>query len=280
MNKKLVIVIGVAFLAAAGSTYFFHQMISMAGEGGKAAQHSVVVAVHDLRRGQELSSADIAEASWSGPELPEGALTDPKAALGNLVKRDISEGAALTESLVLLDSQAFLSARIRPGMRAVSAHVTEFAGVTQIFEPGDRVDVLVATARPAAGNSQVTMKTILQNVEVLVTGYDQTPGSRGGPKPVATLLVDAQDSEMLNTADHAGFIRLALRNPLDDGIEESSGSRLSDVLRRSGPGAAARRRSSGASKTSKPKTPAKSRTGEISSASGSKSDAARLSPSQ
>ena len=164
MNKKLVIVISVAFLAAAGSTYFFYQMISMAGEGGKAAQHSVVVAVHDLRRGQELSSADIAETSWSGPELPEGALTDPKAVLGNLVKRDISEGAALTESLVLLDSQAFLSARIRLGMRAVSVHVTEFAGVTQIFEPGDRVDVLVATARPAAGNSQVTMKTILQNV--------------------------------------------------------------------------------------------------------------------
>ncbi len=280
MNKKLVIVIGVAFLAAAGATYFFYQMISMGGEGGKAAQHSVVVAVHDLRRGQELSSADIAEASWSGPELPEGALTDPKAALGNLVKRDISEGAALTESLVLLDSQAFLSARIRPGMRAVSVHVTEFAGVTQIFEPGDRVDVLVATARPAAGNSQVTMKTILQNVEVLVTGYDQTPGSRGGPKPVATLLVDAQDSEMLNTADHAGFIRLALRNPLDDGIEESSGSRLSDVLKRSGPGAAARRRISGASKAPRPKTPATTPSGEISSASGSKSDAARLSPSQ
>ena len=281
MNKKLVIVIGVAFLAAAGSTYFFYQMISMTGEGGgRAAQHSVVVAAHDLRRGQELRPADITEASWSGPELPQGTLTDPKAALGNIVKRDISEGAALTESLVLLDSQAFFSARIRPGMRGVSVHVTEFAGVTQIFEPGDRVDVLVATARPAAGNSQVTMKTILQNVEVLTTGYDQTPGSRGGPKPVATLLVDVQDSEMLNTADHAGFIRLALRNPLDDGIEESSGSRLSDVLRRSGPGAAARRRISGASKASKPKTPAKARSGEISSAGGSKSGAAGLSPSQ
>ena len=280
MNKKLVIVIGIAFLAAAGSTYFFYQMISMPEEGSRAPQRSVVVAAHDLRRGQELRPADIAEASWSGPELPEGALTDPKAVLGNLVKRDISKGVALTESLVLLDSQAFLSVRIRPGMRAVSVHVTEFAGVTQIFEAGDRVDVLVATARPAAGDSQVTMKTILQNVEVLVTGYDQTPGRRGGPKPVATLLVDAQDSEMLNTADHAGFIRLALRNPLDDGIEESSGSRLSDVLRRSGPGAAAIRRAAGTSKAPRPQPPAEARSGEISAAGGSKSDAAGLSPSQ
>ena len=287
MNKKLVIVIGVAFLAAAGATFFFYQMISMSGrggrasgEGGKAAQHSVVVAVHDLRRGHELGPGDIAEASWSGPRLPEGVLTDPRAALGNIVKRDIMEGAPLTSSLVLLDSQAFLSARIRPGMRAVSVHVTEFAGVTQVFEPGDRVDVLVATARPVPGDSKVTMKTILQNVEVLTTGYDQTPGARGGLKPVATLLVDAQDSEMLNMADHAGFIRLALRNPLDDGFEESRGSRLSDVLKRSGPGAAARRRISDASKAPRPKTPAGTPTGEISSAGGSKSDAARLSPSQ
>ena len=280
MNKKLVMVIGIAFLAATGSTYFFYRLISTAGEAGGAVQHTVLVAAHELRRGHELGPDDIAEASWSGSRLPEGLLTDPKAALGNIVKRDIREGAPLTSSLVLLDSQAFFSARIRPGMRAVSVHVTEFAGVTQVFEPGDRVDVLVATARPNAGDERVTLKTILQNVEVLTTGYEQTPGARGGLKPVATLLVDVQDSEMLNTADHAGFIRLALRNPLDDGVEESSGSRLRDVLQRSGPGAAARRRISGASKASGPKTPVGTPSGEISSAGGSKGDAARLSPSQ
>jgi Flp pilus assembly protein CpaB len=99
-------------------------------------------------------------------------------------------------------------------------------------------------------------------------------------QPVATLLVDVQDSEMLNTADHAGFIRLALRNPLDDGVEETSKSQLSDVLKRTGPGAAAARRISDRSKAPKPKTPAGTQMEEISSAGGSKGDAARLSPSQ
>ena len=280
MNKKLVIVIGIAFLAATGSTYFFFRMISSSAEGGGAAEHTVVVAARELRRGHELGPDDVEEASWSGPQLPQGALTDPKAALGNIVKRDIRKGAPLTESLVLLDSQAFLSARIQPGMRAVSVHVTEFAGVTRVFEPGDRVDVLVATARPIPGDGNVTMKTILQNVEVLTTGYEQIPGTRGGVKPVATLLVDVQDSEMLNMADHAGFIRLALRNPLDDGIEESGGSRLRDVLQRSGPGAAAKRRVTGASKTPKPRAPAETKLDEISSAAGSKGDVARLSPNE
>ncbi len=270
MNKKLVIIIGIAFLAATGSTYFFYRMISSSEGGGGAAAYTVLVAAHELRRGQVLSADDITEASWSGPELPAGALTDPKAAFGNIVKRDIREGAPLTESLVLLESQAFLSARIRPGMRAVSVHVTEFAGVTKVFEPGDRVDVLMATARPNAGDSKVTLKTILQNVEVLTTGYEQIPGSRAGLKPVATLLVDVQDSEMLNTADHAGFIRLALRNPLDDGVEASGKSQLSDVLQRTGPGAAAIRRISDPSAPPKPKPPAGTQTEEISSAGGSK----------
>ena len=254
-------------------------MISTSEGGAGAAKHIVVVATHELRRGQELGPGDIAEASWAGAELPAGVLTDPKAALGNIVKRDILEGAPLTESLVLLESQAFLSARIRPGMRAVSVHVTEFAGVTRIFEPGDRVDVLMATARPIPGDGKVTLKTILQNVEVLTTGYEQIPGSRSSMKPVATLLVDVQDSEMLNTADHAGFIRLALRNPLDDGVEESGKSQLSDVLQKTGPGAAAARRISDQPNAPKPKTPAGTQMEEISSAGGSKGDEARLSPS-
>ena len=105
--------------------------------------------------------------------------------------------------------------------------VSEFAGVNQIVEEGDRVDVLVATAQPAAGNNQVNVKTILQNIEVLSTGR----AISGRTTPVATLLVAAEHSEMLNAADHAGYIRLALRNPLDDKVKPTPGTRLRDVLR-------------------------------------------------
>ena len=278
MNKKLVIIIGIAFLAATGSTYFFYQMISTSD--AVASSPNVVVSTRELRRGQEVGPDDIAQESWSGPVVPAGVLTDPKAVLGNILKRDIRKGVPLTESLVLLDSQEFLSARIRPGMRAVSVHVSEFAGVTRIFEPGDRVDVLVATARPSAGDGKVTLKTILQNVEVLTTGYEEIPGTKLGLTPVATLLVDVLDSEMLNTADHAGFIRLALRNPLDDGVEESGKSQLSDVLQRTGPGAAATRRISDPRTAPTPESPRGKQSEEISSAVGSKDDVAQLSPSQ
>ena len=230
MNKKLVIVIGVAVLAATGSTYFFYRMVSqnfLESSGGVPRDLAVIVATRDLRRGETLSSQDIAEETWSGRNLPRGALTDAKAVIGKAMLVGAAKGETLLSRHVDSDVSAFQAARIRPGMRAVSVHLTELAGVNQIVEQGDRVDVLVATGRPGAGNSEVSLKTILQNVEVLTTGRIRSGQSR----PVATLLVAAEHSELLNTADHAGYIRLALRNPLDDEVQRTPGTRLRDVLR-------------------------------------------------
>ncbi len=230
MNKKLVIVIGVAVLAATGSTYFFYRMISQNFvESGNAVPRnlSVIVAARDLQRGEALSVEAVKEAPWSGRNLPPGALTDVKAVVGKVMLTGVVEGETLLLEHIHSEEDAFVAARIRPGMRAVSVHLTEFAGVNQLVEEGDRVDVLVATAQPEAGNNQVNIKTILQNVEVLSTGRAIT----GRATPVATLLVAAEHSEMLNAADHAGYIRLALRNPLDDKVEPTPGTRLRDVLR-------------------------------------------------
>ena len=230
MNKKLVIVIGVAVLAATGSTYFFYRMVSQSfveRGGGVPRDLAVIVAARDLRRGETLGTEDIAEEPWSGRNLPQGALTDAKAVIGKALLVGAIKGETLLSQHVDSDVSAFQAARIRPGMRAVSVHLTELAGVNQIVEQGDRVDVLVATGRPGAGNSEVSLKTILQNVEVLTTGRIRS----GQSKPVATLLVAAEHSELLNTADHAGYIRLALRNPLDDEVQRTPGTRLRDVLR-------------------------------------------------
>ena len=230
MNKKLVIVIGVAVLAATGSTYFFYRMVSQnfVESGGSVPRNlAVIVAARDLRRGETLSSRDIAEEPWSGRNLPQGALTDAHAVIGKAILVSAVKGETLLSRHIDSEMSAFQAARIRPGMRAVSVHLTELAGVNQIVEQGDRVDVLVATGRPGAGNSEVRLKTILQNVEVLTTGRLRS----GQSKPIATLLVAAEHSELLNTADHAGYIRLALRNPLDDKVQPTPGTRLRDVLR-------------------------------------------------
>ena len=230
MNKKLVIVIGVAVLAATGSTYFFYRMISQNFvESGNAVPRdlSVIVAARDLQRGEALGLEDVEESPWSGRNLPPGALRDVQAVVGKVMLSGAVDGETLLDQHIHSQDDAFVAARIRPGMRAVSVHLTEFAGVNQIIEEGDRVDVLVATARPEAGSTKVNVKTILQNVEVLSTGRVKS----GKGTPVATLLVAAEHSELLNTADHAGYIRLALRNPLDDKVKSTPGTRLRDVLR-------------------------------------------------
>ena len=92
---------------------------------------------------------------------------------------------------------------------------------------------MVSNGPPSDGNSKLHVKTILQNIEVLATGREPVNDGKRSDRPVATLLVNAEDAEALSIADHAGFVRLALRNPLDGEVHITSGGRLSDLTKRS-----------------------------------------------
>lgn len=231
MNRKLAIVLGVAFLAAAGSTLFFYVLLSQYFDTSEtpAVRHSIVVASRSLPRGTKLAKDDLVEAPWAGAMLPSGAITDVGGVVGRFLDAPIGEGEPVTAAR-LAEGARGGAARIPDGMRAVSVHVSEFAGVTEMFQPGDRVDVHVIDGPPSAGNMQLRIRTFLQNVEVLATGK-QAAGGSPSRQPVATLLVDSGDAEALNLADHAGYIRLTLRNPLDQGVEPSAGGKLEQVLK-------------------------------------------------
>ena len=117
-------------------------------------------------------------------------------------------------------------------MRAVTVHVNEFAGVTQLVQRGDRVDVMVANLPRSPGRPDVRLKTVLQNIEVVATGREPVTREQRNPIPVVTLLVEAKESERLTLADQSGAVRLALRNPLDESVEITGGPiRLSDVMK-------------------------------------------------
>jgi Flp pilus assembly protein CpaB len=90
--------------------------------------------------------------------------------------------------------------------------------VTEIVEPGDRVDILMASDRRAPGRSGIEVTTILENIEVIDTGRRASQPGRQAPLPVVTVIVDSEHSRALSLADQSGAIRLALRNPTDGNI--------------------------------------------------------------
>ena len=236
MQKKLLIVIGVGLVAATASTYLFYQFLSESAEsttGGIEIRHSIVVAARDLDRGAQLKPSDLTAAPWASEHLPVGAFTEPAALVGKILANDVRQHEPLMDSRLSMGAGGSAAGRVPQGMRAVSVDLVEYAGVNFLVQSGDRVDIMVSNGPPSNGNRKLQIKTILQNIEVLATGREPVGDDRRSQRSVATLLVNAEDAEALSIADHTGFIRLALRNPLDGEVHITSGGRLKDVTSRS-----------------------------------------------
>ncbi|MEO8131094.1 MAG: Flp pilus assembly protein CpaB [Bryobacteraceae bacterium] len=203
MKQKLVPLLGIAFVVALISTGVFYGLfVGKAQTAPTGQQHfSVVVANHALARGAVIQPGDIKAISWAGGEAPKGSFATPDQVAGVTVLDPIQANDPVIEGRIA-------SHRAIPaGMRAVSIHVTDSSGVVALLHPGYKVDVQVLSD---ANRGDVTLRTALQNVEVL------TVSPPDGGKPVVNLLVAPEDAELLGLADSAARVRLVLRNPADD----------------------------------------------------------------
>jgi len=120
---------------------------------------------------------------------------------------------------------------VRSGMRAVSIRVGESSGVVGLLRPGTKVDVQAVSR----SNTTSELRTILQNVEVLAVSPQPEPIGVNQPAvPVVTVLTRAQDADLIALADSGARIRLALRNPLDDGTLPRRSMELASVFTSNG----------------------------------------------
>lgn len=234
-RRKLLIVVGVGFVAAVVCTFLFYRMLSGRMVDGAAAvqvERTITVAARELPRGTRLRPEDLRTQPYQGATLPEGAFTDPAAIVGSVLTAGVDQGEAVYATALADKDNDWLASEIPEGMRGVTVHVMEFAGVTQHLQVGDRVDVLVADANRSPGRTELQIKTLLQNIEVIATGRERKEDGKRNTIPAVTLLVEARDSQDLNLADQSGAIRLALRNPLDEGTQDTRGAQFDDLLTR------------------------------------------------
>lgn len=112
-----------------------------------------------------------------------------------------------------LGGRGSLSARIRPGYRAVSIRVNDVTGVSGFVVPGDLVDIqYVSEPNPGLGKPLYRSDIILQSVRVL--GIDQSHNRNNDAPEVArtvTLEVSHMDAQALAIAQEAGTLTLVLR---------------------------------------------------------------------
>ncbi len=185
---------------------------------------SVVVANFDLNFGDEITPDALRLVDMPQDMIPADALNDldeifplnydPITSGAMVALDDIRMNEVILPHRVSgLSGRGSLSARIRPGYRAVSVRVDDVTGVSGFVVPGDLVDIqYISEPNPEANIPIYRSDVILQSVRVL--GIDQSQNRRQDTAEVArtvTLEVSHMDAQALSIAQERGTLSLVLR---------------------------------------------------------------------
>lgn len=184
----------------------------------------VLVANTDLLFGDELTPGALRLVDMPEDAVPLNALSDFSEIFSNdydalnsgalVMLADIQMNEVILPHRISgLNGRGSLSARIRPGYRAVSVRVNDVTGVAGFIVPGDLVDIqYVSEPNPSLNKPVYRSDIILQSVRVL--GIDQSHNHNQDTPEVArtvTLEVSHMDAQALAIAQEGGTLSLVLR---------------------------------------------------------------------
>jgi pilus assembly protein CpaB len=238
MNRttRTVVVMTIATIMATVASVGVYLAIKRIGIREVEVAHTfVVVAAHDLPTGSRVAEKDVRLVAWPSRNPVQGSFSAAKDVVDRGLITGISENEPLTETkLAPIGSGAGLPPSIPPGMRAMSVKVDEVVGVAGFVAPGTRVDVVV-TLRGQGQAEETMTRTVVSNVLVLTAGtrLDQAQAKNGQPQPssVVTFAVTPNDAERIALASSEGRITLALRNPLDVAPTDTSGIKVTRLMK-------------------------------------------------
>lgn len=192
----------------------------------------VLVAAEDIRIGSAITEERVRWQTWPKGAPAEqylvkganpSALDDVK---GMLARSSFAAGEPIQMRKLVRTDRGFLSAVLKPGMRASAVRVTSVATAGGFILPEDRVDILL-TRNGADG--KVQSETILTDIRVLA--IDQTVEQVGEEKQAvvvaqdsATLELTPDQVEIVAQAQQMGTLSLALR-PLAEANTDSQPAR-------------------------------------------------------
>lgn len=249
MNSRVLLVVGVVLLVAAGGAGWFgyqttvearQQMakaeaavaeVKAQAAAEAASRQPVLVASRDLKAFQPLVADDLVVDHLV--QAVPGAFTSADQLIGRFPQTDVKAGS-------LLDGSQFqpggtVSRLLRPGERALAIAVDEVIGGGGFVQPGDTVDVLmyVPGENRSASSAQVVMRALrvvgfgdalvspaaLDPASSMTTAQPPVESSSGSPRPARTAMLAVREADMtrLMLASSVGVLRLAIR-PAEEGV--------------------------------------------------------------
>lgn len=236
--RNALLALGVLCLLAgvALSVLWYQQLGTRTAQRPEPPAPAVLVATRDIPAGTLLRPEDMTFKEVPPSELHPGALVRGQVAsaefVGAVARRSFAAGEHLVAAdLLRPNERQFLSAVLRPGMRAVSIAVDSPQSASGLILPGDQVDVILTQsfgdAVPDTARKTVA-ETVLHDVRVIAV--DQTLSTTGKPPQAApravlsadtsripktvTFEVTERDAERLFVAAQLGRLQLSVR-PLE-----------------------------------------------------------------
>jgi Flp pilus assembly protein CpaB len=211
MKRNMVPLLGIAFVVAIISTGVFYGLFAgKLRSSNDLPSHAIVVAARDLDRGTVIETGDLRVSEVQG--VLGGTFSKPDEAAGVTLLTALKANEPLLEERVSPRVSDAPGGPVPTGMRAVSLHIYQSESVLNLLRPGSRVDLEAVEER----NGSTELRTILENVRILAVSSPDANGNRPAGA-VVTILLKAQDTDMVSLADSGSRIRLALRNPVDEG---------------------------------------------------------------
>ncbi len=183
----------------------------------------VVVARRDVNRGEPVSADTMAIRQIPAEYVASTAIRPEQFddLQGARLALPLRGGEALLHSAIIGGETMAFSARVKPGIRALTIAVDEINSISGMLQPGDRIDLLFS-AKPPDGPGHAAPEstiTLFQNLLVLATGRQIRPGTdeRQGPRPFSSVTVEVEPdhAQRLVVAQRAGKLTAVLRNPDD-----------------------------------------------------------------
>jgi pilus assembly protein CpaB len=198
---------------------------------------SVFVVKKDIPKGfpgeKALDEGYLARESMPRKFFPAKAITNAQSLRGQVALAPLSVGVPVVEGSFVEPrlAQESFAQRLQKGMQAVTLAVSDVQGVARLVVPGDHVNLMLTTDKPAAAGAPGGDKEtqfVLQNVEVLAVGNTTTlqPGEAaiqaqdlqaGQAKTLdsglMTFAVPGFDAEKVVHASQVGSIHLTLVPP-------------------------------------------------------------------
>ena len=226
MNIRTVSFLVLSLGLASAAAYLNWSYLSEARESpvtSSAPTAYVAVALRDISISEVLNPLLVETKPWPADMVPNGAFDSMEPLVGRVPNRHFAAGEPILESGLFAEgANGGLSPLIQSGLRAMSVKVDQVIGIAGFVAVGTRVDVL-ATIKRGVG-SEAFSQVVVQDIRVLAVDqtldpHENDPSDRIS---VVTLEVTPNQAQKLAFVSIQGKIQLALRNPRDSDLVETT----------------------------------------------------------